>query len=167
MIQWRIQGAQEARVPYVGQAIRLSLFFLISAHRRLCDLTWPPSQIAPPPRIKEILDPPLILASHEENARVSWIVLEIVTRGHYGGGSHQVAALLHEPRASFGSPRPFPFPPLGRGTKYSSEVCRMLVHLSHPCSRAYSGEDFFLSLSGGFTPCRHLRPSSGREHTIV
>ena len=21
--------------------------------------------------------------------------------------------------------------------------------------------------SGGFTPCRHLRPSSGREHTIV
>ena len=23
------------------------------------------------------------------------------------------------------------------------------------------------SLSGGFTPCRHLRPSSGREHTIV
>ena len=22
-------------------------------------------------------------------------------------------------------------------------------------------------LSGGFTPCRHLRPSSGREHTIV
>ena len=22
-----------------------------------------------------------------------------------------------------------------------------------------------LSLSGGFTPCRHLRPSSGREHT--
>ena len=24
-----------------------------------------------------------------------------------------------------------------------------------------------LSLSGGFTPCRHLRPSSGREHTIV
>ena len=25
----------------------------------------------------------------------------------------------------------------------------------------------FFSLSGGFTPCRHLRPSSGREHTIV
>ena len=24
-----------------------------------------------------------------------------------------------------------------------------------------------LSLSGGFTPCRHLRPSSGREHTIA
>ena len=24
-----------------------------------------------------------------------------------------------------------------------------------------------LSLSGGFMPCRHLRPSSGREHTIV
>ena len=24
-----------------------------------------------------------------------------------------------------------------------------------------------LRLSGGFTPCRHLRPSSGREHTIV
>ena len=24
-----------------------------------------------------------------------------------------------------------------------------------------------LSLSGGFTPCRHLRPFSGREHTIV
>ena len=24
-----------------------------------------------------------------------------------------------------------------------------------------------LSLSGGVTPCRHLRPSSGREHTIV
>ena len=23
------------------------------------------------------------------------------------------------------------------------------------------------SLSGGFTPCRHLRSSSGREHTIV
>ena len=23
------------------------------------------------------------------------------------------------------------------------------------------------SLSGGFTPSRHLRPSSGREHTIV
>ena len=23
------------------------------------------------------------------------------------------------------------------------------------------------SLSGGFTPCRHLRPSSGREQTIV
>ena len=23
-----------------------------------------------------------------------------------------------------------------------------------------------LRLSGGFTPCRHLRPSSGREHTI-
>ena len=22
-------------------------------------------------------------------------------------------------------------------------------------------------LSGGFTPCRHLRPSSGREHTMV
>ena len=27
--------------------------------------------------------------------------------------------------------------------------------------------DEVLSLSGGFTPCRHLRPSSGREHTIV
>ena len=25
----------------------------------------------------------------------------------------------------------------------------------------------FWFLSGGFTPCRHLRPSSGREHTIV
>ena len=25
----------------------------------------------------------------------------------------------------------------------------------------------FFGLSGGFTPCRHLRPSSGREHTIV
>ena len=25
----------------------------------------------------------------------------------------------------------------------------------------------FFSLSGGFTPCQHLRPSSGREHTIV
>ena len=24
-----------------------------------------------------------------------------------------------------------------------------------------------LSLSGDFTPCRHLRPSSGREHTVV
>ena len=24
-----------------------------------------------------------------------------------------------------------------------------------------------LSLSGGFTPCRHLRPSSEQEHTIV
>ena len=24
-----------------------------------------------------------------------------------------------------------------------------------------------LSLRGGFTPCRHLRPSSGREHTVV
>ena len=24
-----------------------------------------------------------------------------------------------------------------------------------------------VELSGGFTPCRHLRPSSGREHTIV
>ena len=24
-----------------------------------------------------------------------------------------------------------------------------------------------LSLSGGFTPCRHLRPSSGRDQTIV
>ena len=24
-----------------------------------------------------------------------------------------------------------------------------------------------VGLSGGFTPCRHLRPSSGREHTIV
>ena len=23
------------------------------------------------------------------------------------------------------------------------------------------------SLSGGVTPCRHLRPSSGREHTII
>ena len=23
-----------------------------------------------------------------------------------------------------------------------------------------------LSLSGGFTPCRHLKPSSGREHTV-
>ena len=34
------------------------------------------------------------------------------------------------------------------------------------------GENFlsflsFLSLSGGLTPCQHLRPSSGREHTIV
>ena len=26
---------------------------------------------------------------------------------------------------------------------------------------------FFFSLSRGFTPCQHLRPSSGREHTIV
>ena len=25
----------------------------------------------------------------------------------------------------------------------------------------------FFSFSGGFTPCRHLRPSSGRERTIV
>ena len=25
----------------------------------------------------------------------------------------------------------------------------------------------FFSLSGGFMPCRHLRPSSGREHTIA
>ena len=25
----------------------------------------------------------------------------------------------------------------------------------------------WVELSGGFTPCRHLRPSSGREHTIV
>ena len=25
----------------------------------------------------------------------------------------------------------------------------------------------WVGLSGGFTPCRHLRPSSGREHTIV
>ena len=24
-----------------------------------------------------------------------------------------------------------------------------------------------LSLSGGFTLCRYLRPSSGREHTVV
>ena len=24
-----------------------------------------------------------------------------------------------------------------------------------------------LSLSGGFTPCRHLRPSSGREDTVI
>ena len=24
-----------------------------------------------------------------------------------------------------------------------------------------------LRSSGGFTPCRHLRPSSGREHTVV
>ena len=24
-----------------------------------------------------------------------------------------------------------------------------------------------LSLSGGFTPCRHLRPSSGQEHTVI
>ena len=23
------------------------------------------------------------------------------------------------------------------------------------------------SLSGGFTPCPHLRPSSGRQHTVV
>ena len=29
--------------------------------------------------------------------------------------------------------------------------------------RAHGG----VELSGGFTPCRHLRPSSGREHTIV
>ena len=25
----------------------------------------------------------------------------------------------------------------------------------------------WFGLNGGFTPCRHLRPSSGREHTIV
>ena len=28
-------------------------------------------------------------------------------------------------------------------------------------------EEMRVELSGGFTPCRHLRPSSGREHTIV
>ena len=30
-----------------------------------------------------------------------------------------------------------------------------------------STHEFLFSLSGSFTPCRHLRPSSGREHTIV
>ena len=30
-----------------------------------------------------------------------------------------------------------------------------------------SGNHNGLSLSGGFTPSRHLRPSLGREHTIV
>ena len=26
---------------------------------------------------------------------------------------------------------------------------------------------FFVCLAGGFTPCRNLRPSSGREHRVV
>ena len=30
-----------------------------------------------------------------------------------------------------------------------------------------SHQSTVVGLSGGFTPCRHLRPSSGREHTIV
>ena len=30
-----------------------------------------------------------------------------------------------------------------------------------------AGETGWVGLSGGFTPCRHPRPSSGREHTFV
>ena len=36
-----------------------------------------------------------------------------------------------------------------------------------PIRSPASHQQFSLSLSGGFTPSRHLRPSSGREHTIV
>ena len=42
----------------------------------------------------------------------------------------------------------------GRGPEYMAVV--------------HSGRSWLVGwLSGGFTPCRHLRPSSGREHTIV
>ena len=36
-----------------------------------------------------------------------------------------------------------------------------------PIRSPASNHQFSLSSSGGFTPSRHLRPSSGREHTIV
>ena len=34
-------------------------------------------------------------------------------------------------------------------------------------NRSFTHALYRLSLSGGFTPCRHLRPSSGREHVVV
>ena len=42
IIQWRIQGGggQEACAPYFGHQAKP--IFFISAHRRLCDLTWRP-----------------------------------------------------------------------------------------------------------------------------
>ena len=62
------------------------------------------------------------------------------------------------------------------GTLESQQDCQSDVAL-HPkrrwsvktralIAKAFAGEKEVES-SGGFTPCRHLRPSSGREHTIV
>ena len=48
-------------------------------------------------------------------------------------------------------------------TRSAGQVTRR-VGLIYPAAGQI---DFFFSLSRGFTPCRHLRPSSGREHTIV
>ena len=41
--------------------------------------------------------------------------------------------------------------------------------VSEIISSDFDESHFFLFcfLSGSFTPCRHIRPSSGREHTIV
>ena len=45
------------------------------------------------------------------------------------------------------------------------EECHVLK--DNPLVFALQRSSFGFGLSGGFTPCRHLRPSSGREHTIV
>ena len=56
-------------------------------------------------------------------------------------------------------------------TAHTQYVC-VCIHV-HTCMRVYvvcrggCTYHMFGWLSGGVTPCRHLRPSSGREHTIV
>ena len=49
----------------------------------------------------------------------------------------------------------------------ASKFTPSLEHYMGCIGRRCSSLIFGLSLSGGFTPCRHLRPSSGPEHTTI
>ena len=48
-------------------------------------------------------------------------------------------------------------------------LCRLIREdfMSFVCYQICTKTFSVLSLSGGFTPCWHLRPSSGGEHTVV
>ena len=56
----------------------------------------------------------------------------------------------------------------GEWVWYHLHIGDYLFSLSKPPSGAsYELHEFEVWGGGGLTPCRHLRPSSGREHTIV
>ena len=57
-----------------------------------------------------------------------------------------------------------PVPPNSISGSYHVWVCGSEGRTGGRTDERTEGQS--LRLSGGFTPCRHLRPSSGREHAI-
>ena len=114
----------------------------------------------------------LIIVGPHDDRQSSWVITLVFnscsTWGHPGGSPVDTHTYHTQPCLSHTAGRDI-FIRGARGALAPLEFWQPKMVQDFVCHVRYDYPPRRLVgwLSGGFTPCRHLRPSSGREHTIV